>query len=139
METLAQKKHEDWMNKNEVMQAEKRKQEKLAAEKERKKKKKKKVVKKEEDEEDKEDEDLIDDEDEDEEKAKQDNDQDSAIAKKNPEFKRAIKILEELKKKFPQFNLNGERNIWIIKPAGSSRGRGIVLYKQLVEILDLCK
>ena len=139
METLAQKKHEDWMNKNEVMQAEKRKQEKLAAEKERKKKKKKKFVKKEEDEEDKEDEDLIDDEDEDEEKAKQDNDQDSAIAKKNPEFKRAIKILEELKKKFPQFNLNGERNIWIIKPAGSSRGRGIVLYKQLVEILDLCK
>ena len=139
METLAQKKHEDWMNKNEVMQAEKRKQEKLAAEKERKKKKKKKVVKKEEDEEDKEDEDLIDDEDEDEEKAKQDNDQDSAIAKNNPEFKRAIKILEELKKKFPQFNLNGERNIWIIKPAGSSRGRGIVLYKQLVEILDLCK
>lgn len=139
METLAQKKHEDWMNKNEVMQAEKRKQEKLAAEKERKKKKKKKVVKKEEDEEDKEDEDLIDDEDEDEEKAKQDNDQDSVIAKKNPEFKRAIKILEELKKKFPQFNLNGERNIWIIKPAGSSRGRGIVLYKQLVEILDLCK
>jgi hypothetical protein len=25
LETLAQKKHEDWMNKNEVMQAEKRK------------------------------------------------------------------------------------------------------------------
>ena len=61
------------------------------------------------------------------------------IASKNPEFKRAVKILEELKKKYPQFNLNGEKNIWIIKPAGSSRGRGIVLYKQLVEILDLCK
>ena len=26
-----------------------------------------------------------------------------------------------------------------MKPAGSSRGRGIVLYKQLVEVLDLCK
>lgn len=64
---------------------------------------------------------------------------DQAIMNKNPDFKRAIKILEELKKKFPQFNLNGEKNIWIIKPAGSSRGRGIVLYKQLVEILDLCK
>ncbi len=139
LETLAQKKHEDWMNKNEVMQAEKRKQEKLAAEKEKKKKKKKKVVKKEEDEEDKEDEDVIDDEEDEEDKSKHDNDQDNTIAKKNPEFKRAIKILEELKKKFPQFNLNGERNIWIIKPAGSSRGRGIVLYKQLVEILDLCK
>ncbi len=86
-------------------------------------------IKKEEDEEDKEDDDLIDDEDEDEDKGKQDNDQDNVIAKKNPEFKRAVKILEELKKKFPQFNLNGERNIWIIKPAGSSRGRGIVLYK----------
>jgi tubulin monoglycylase TTLL3/8 len=44
-----------------------------------------------------------------------------------------------LKKKFPQFGLNGENNIWIIKPAGLSRGRGIVLYKQLVEILDLVK
>jgi len=34
--------------------------------------------------------------------------------------------------------LDGERNIWIVKPAGSSRGRGIVLYKNLVEILDVC-
>ena len=75
LETLAQKKHEDWMNKNEVMQAEKRKQEKLAAEIEKKKKKKKKVVKKEEDEEeDKEDEDVIDDDEDEEEKSKHDND-----------------------------------------------------------------
>lgn len=58
---------------------------------------------------------------------------------KHPEYKRAVKVLEDLKEKYPQFNLNGENNIWIIKPAGSSRGRGIVLYKQLVEILDLCK
>ena len=29
VETLAQKKHEDWLSKNEVMQAEKKKQEKL--------------------------------------------------------------------------------------------------------------
>ena len=128
------------MDKNEVMQAEKRKQEKQAAEKERKKKKKKKVQPKKEEEEKEEDEDDIEDEEEEEEdKNKQDNDQDNLIAKKSPDFKRALKILEELKKKFPQFNLNGDRNIWIIKPAGSSRGRGIVLYKQLVEILDLCK
>lgn len=58
---------------------------------------------------------------------------------RNPDFKRAIKILDDLKKQYPQFNLNGEKNIWIVKPAGSSRGRGIVLYKNLVEILDLCK
>jgi len=37
----------------------------------------------------------------------------------------------------PQFELDGERNIWIVKPAGSSRGRGIVLYKNLVEIMDV--
>jgi tubulin monoglycylase TTLL3/8 len=75
-----------------------------------------------------EEEDLIDDDD-DEQKVGHKEDQDQIIASKNPEFKRAVKILEELKKKYPQFNLNGEKNIWIIKPAGSSRGRGIVLYK----------
>ena len=142
-ETLAQKKHEDWLAKNEVMQAEKRKQDKLQ---EKKKKKKKPKAKKEapdgdvegwEKEGDEEDEDIIDDDED--EKDKNITDSDQIIASKNPDFKRAIKILEELKKKYPQFNLNGEKNIWIIKPAGSSRGRGIVLYKQLVEILDLCK
>jgi len=50
-----------------------------------------------------------------------------------------VTLLDELKSKFPQFSLNGERNIWIIKPAGSSRGRGILLYKNLVEILDHVK
>ena len=130
------------------MQAEKRKQEKAKEEKEKKKKKKKKAKKVEEGEGEGEDvdgwagkaeeeeEDLIDDEDD---LKGHKEDQDQTIANKNPEFKKAIKILEELKKKYPQFNLNGEKNIWIIKPAGSSRGRGIVLYKQLVEILDLCK
>lgn len=149
-ETLAQKKHDDWLAKNEVMQAEKRKQEKAKEEKEKKKKKKKKAKKAPEENEEggedvdgmekggeDEEEDLIDDDDE--QKVGHKEDQDQIIASKNPEFKRAVKILEELKKKYPQFNLNGEKNIWIIKPAGSSRGRGIVLYKQLVEILDLCK
>lgn len=61
------------------------------------------------------------------------------IMAKNPDFKKAVKMLEDLKKKYPQFNLNGEKNIWICKPAGSSRGRGIVLFRNLIEILDLCK
>jgi len=135
LETLAQKKHEDWLAKNEVMQAERRKQERAE---EKKRKKKKKKVKPAQDEQDDE-EDIIDDEEEDDEKPKNDTDLDNAIAAKNPEFRKATKLLDELKKKYPQFNLNGEKNIWIIKPAGSSRGRGIVLYKQLVEILDLCK
>lgn len=30
------------------------------------------------------------------------------ICAKSNEFKRAIKILEEMKKKYPQFNVNGQ-------------------------------
>jgi tubulin monoglycylase TTLL3/8 len=34
--------------------------------------------------------------------------------------------------------LNGYNNIWIVKPAGLSRGRGIEVYNTLVEIIDNC-
>ena len=64
---------------------------------------------------------------------------DKAIIKKFPEFKQVTKIIEDLKKTFPQTGINGEKNIWIIKPAQSSRGRGIVLMKNLVEIMEICK
>lgn len=60
-----------------------------------------------------------------------------AICKKYPEYKRAVAIIEELKKQYPQTSINGEQNIWIIKPAQSSRGRGIVLIKNLVEIQEI--
>jgi len=36
--------------------------------------------------------------------------------------------------KFPQFNINGEKNIWIAKPAGLSRGRGIQVFSSLDDI-----
>ena len=48
-------------------------------------------------------------------------------------IKNCLKLLEE---KFPQFIMNGTKNIWIVKPAGLSRGRGIAAYNNLVEILD---
>ena len=51
----------------------------------------------------------------------------------------ASDLLKILKEKFPQFSIDGEHNIWICKPAGSSRGRGIVLHKELVSILDIVK
>ena len=57
---------------------------------------------------------------------------DKAIAKKFPDFKLAVQLIEDLKQQYPQTGLNGEKNIWIIKPAQSSRGRGIVLMKSLV-------
>jgi tubulin monoglycylase TTLL3/8 len=50
-----------------------------------------------------------------------------------------MEVYELLKQKFPQLAIDGERNVWIVKPAGSSRGRGICLFKNLVEILDVCK
>ena len=61
------------------------------------------------------------------------------VGNKYPEFAVAAELLDLLKAKYPQFGIDGERNIWIVKPAGSSRGRGIVLYRNLVQILDICK
>eukprot|EP01022_Parablepharisma_sp_SALTPOND_P001103 TRINITY_DN1055_c0_g1_i2.p2 TRINITY_DN1055_c0_g1~~TRINITY_DN1055_c0_g1_i2.p2 ORF type:complete len:1006 (+),score=166.16 TRINITY_DN1055_c0_g1_i2:6008-9025(+) len=49
---------------------------------------------------------------------------------------RIIAVLEELRNKYPQFELNGSRNIWIVKPAGMSRGRGIRIFNNLAEIMD---
>ena len=68
-----------------------------------------------------------------------DGDIDNMIAKKFPEFKHAVYLIDELKKTYPQTGINGEKNIWIIKPAQSSRGRGIVLMKSLIEIMEVAK
>ena len=46
----------------------------------------------------------------------------------------AIETLCELYKKFPQTEINGSNNIWIVKPAGLSRGRGIKIYSSWAEI-----
>ncbi len=49
---------------------------------------------------------------------------------------RAIDTLSKMRKRFPQFDLNGYRDIWIVKPAGMSRGRGIRIFNNLGEIMD---
>lgn len=48
-------------------------------------------------------------------------------------------ILEIYEEKYPQYHLTGHDNIWILKPAGLSRGRGITCYNNLVEIQDHIK
>ena len=48
-------------------------------------------------------------------------------------------VLEKLKKNFPQYVLGGDRNIWIVKPSGLSRGRGISCIDQLNDILTNIK
>ena len=53
------------------------------------------------------------------------------------EFTQIIKeTLEKMEARFPQYNINGKGNIWIVKPAGLSRGRGIRCHNNLVEIQD---
>ena len=46
------------------------------------------------------------------------------------------KILESLKSIFPQFEMEGDENIWIIKPGQNSRGSGVRCVSRLQEILD---
>ena len=153
---LAEKKHADWLRKQ---NAQRLKEEKKKKKKKKKQKieaydcgpteeKKKKVAKKDEedeyDEEDYDDEDYYEEDDgeedeEEKEEIRKDKQRDIAIGNRYPEFEACLGVVDKLKEMYPQFNMDGERNIWILKPAGSSRGRGIVLYKNLVEILDLCK
>jgi len=47
--------------------------------------------------------------------------------------------LAQLKHIFPQYAMNGKRNIWIMKPSGLSRGRGIKCVSALNEILLFIK
>ena len=46
-----------------------------------------------------------------------------------------IFFLEKIKKIQLQLNIDGEKNIWIMKPSGLSRGRGIKCFSNLNEIL----
>ena len=52
---------------------------------------------------------------------------------------RVANVLEKLKQISPQYELNKFKNIWIIKPAGMSRGRGIKIFNNLTEIQDYSK
>jgi len=63
----------------------------------------------------------------------------TVIEEKNELLERVKLILDKLKARNPQDNLIGDRNIWMLKPGGLSRGRGITCMKNLIEILDTAK
>ena len=48
-------------------------------------------------------------------------------------------LIRKLKCRYPQTSLNGVRNLWIAKPAGLSRGRGIHIFTTLNELDEIIK
>jgi tubulin monoglycylase TTLL3/8 len=52
---------------------------------------------------------------------------------------KAKELLGRLKSISPQFNINGNKNIWIMKPSGLSRGRGIKCTNSLSEVVHQVK
>lgn len=47
-------------------------------------------------------------------------------------------VLQQMaKNQYPQVSCNGDRNAWIVKPAGKSRGRGIQVCRELHEVFHL--
>jgi hypothetical protein len=51
--------------------------------------------------------------------------------------KEATFVLQEMAAMHPQYGCNGDRDAWIIKPAGKSRGRGIQVCRELHEVFQL--
>ncbi|CAK9819534.1 Tubulin glycylase 3A [Anthophora quadrimaculata] len=50
-------------------------------------------------------------------------------------FLAAKHILKKMKKYWPQIDMDGVMNVWIMKPGNKSRGRGIVLLNKLEDVM----
>ncbi|NWU74311.1 TTLL3 monoglycylase, partial [Onychorhynchus coronatus] len=65
--------------------------------------------------------------------------EDAGLALSGAQRERCQKLLRRLTEQLPQFSIEGDLNVWILKPSAKSRGRGIVCATRLEEVLQLVR
>ncbi|NWV06852.1 TTLL3 monoglycylase, partial [Ptilonorhynchus violaceus] len=63
----------------------------------------------------------------------------AGLALSREQQERCQDLLQRLGKQLPQLGIEGNLNVWILKPSAKSRGRGIVCATRLEEVLELAR